>query len=387
MKAFLLLFCSLPLLAGCREASADEDDSAKAETTTASASSEEPQDVFEHYDEANPGASLAALEAGDSASTLKFDRTEFDLGKIRQDGHFPVEFPFVVEGEDSVTITALQPSCGCTEPRLEVDGEIVTLGDEITPGTHGKVIAQFNSQSFKGPKSSNITVLSNAKNHRAVVKLKAFIQTLFEVTPLQVRFGNLTQGEAASADVKVLALEPFEIEEWEKLPPGIEVEEINEPEPVLDGAGQIRWYRVSVSPEAGTGMLYGSCVANTSLGQKLEIFVSGQVAGKVRFLPDHRVSFGLIREGASAVRSVRVLATQPSYDVPEPKVTIEKNDEEYFSAELREYPNQTGHEVRVSLSDTAPVGRHEAVLKIEFEGELAKESREMPITVIVKAQQ
>jgi hypothetical protein len=107
---------------------------------------------------------------------IQFDGREYDFGKAAA-GEF-VKHVFLVTntGTDTLEISKVHPSCGCT-----------TTGEwsrKIAPGQSGTIPIQFNSTHYNGSVTKTIDVTSNAKNQpNATLILKGVVWKPIDIAP------------------------------------------------------------------------------------------------------------------------------------------------------------------------------------------------------------
>lgn len=98
--------------------------------------------------------------------------------------------------QEEVHIAAVRSSCGCTSPSLTKD----TLQTHET----GAVVATFNTDSFIGQKSANITVVFDRPYYAEVqLKVSGYIRTDITFDPPEVDFGELKPGQTDSRTVTI----------------------------------------------------------------------------------------------------------------------------------------------------------------------------------------
>ena len=110
---------------------------------------------------------------------IKFDDTEFDFGSIVKGSSVPHSFWFTNEGTDTLIITKVKPTCGCTI----ASGE----GLVVPPGGKASIDVVFNSSRFNG----KITKSDYSVN----VKFECLIP-LKNAEQLEAKFNELSKGEA-----------------------------------------------------------------------------------------------------------------------------------------------------------------------------------------------
>ena len=96
---------------------------------------------------------------------IKFDKTEYDLGKIAP-GPNTFEFVFTNTGEEPLILTNVQPGCGCTKADWPKE--------PIKKGQKGIIKTTYNATT--GVISKSIAVTSNAKTATVGLTFKAVVE-------------------------------------------------------------------------------------------------------------------------------------------------------------------------------------------------------------------
>lgn len=142
--------------------------------------------------------------AGTTATTARADQwglklfgeTNHHFGTVSRNAK--TEHAFVIENcfEEEVHIASVRSSCGCTNA--------VLTKKTLKSWEKGEVIAQFNTRSFIGSKSAEITVVID-RPYYAEVKLivGGTIRSDIVVEPGEVRFGDVELGVKKVVDLKI----------------------------------------------------------------------------------------------------------------------------------------------------------------------------------------
>ena len=86
------------------------------------------------------------------AEVLVLKENAFDFGKIQQGRPVTHEFFFSNTGSDSLKLTDVRASCGCTTP--------VWKRDPVAPGATSKITVGYNAYN-EGPFEKTVTILYN----------------------------------------------------------------------------------------------------------------------------------------------------------------------------------------------------------------------------------
>lgn len=111
----------------------------------------------------NSGNKGKAELSTNKAATIKWDKTEYDFGNIKQDNPQKVEYVFENTGDKPVIITKAEASCGCT--KLTYDQK------PIMPGQKGTISTVFDAKEL-GLFQKSITVFMNLDAPNDVYELK-----------------------------------------------------------------------------------------------------------------------------------------------------------------------------------------------------------------------
>ena len=106
-----------------------------------------------------------AQEAEDLKPEFKFKTETINYGKIISGADGVRVFEFTNVGKSPLIISRVQASCGCTVPKKP--------NYPIMPGEEGKIEVAYDTKRLGGF-SKAITIFSNAKNERKMVKIKGY---------------------------------------------------------------------------------------------------------------------------------------------------------------------------------------------------------------------
>lgn len=94
--------------------------------------------------------------------TIQFQTKVYDYGTIKeQDGPQKGVFTFTNIGNDTLLLTSVRPSCGCTASNY--------TKDPILPGASGTIEATYNPAGRPGPFNKAITVTTNDPDNASIV--------------------------------------------------------------------------------------------------------------------------------------------------------------------------------------------------------------------------
>ena len=95
--------------------------------------------------------------AQSSGPAITWEKSVYDFGDVVQGDKVEHTFKFKNAGNESLIITNVQVTCGCTTPKG-------WARDPIAPGQSGEITVAFNSLGKFGKQNKVVTVVSNAVN-------------------------------------------------------------------------------------------------------------------------------------------------------------------------------------------------------------------------------
>jgi len=101
-----------------------------------------------------------------NAPVFQFKEETFDFGNIPQNVAAPHVFVFTNVGKSPLVISAVDKSCGCTQPSFDPA--------PVLPGRSGSVTATYNAAA-PGAFTKSITVHSNASEPTKVLFIKGMV--------------------------------------------------------------------------------------------------------------------------------------------------------------------------------------------------------------------
>ena len=111
----------------------------------------------------------SAEKPSDKLAVIKFDKTEFDFGKILQGEVVSYTFHFTNVGNVPLIITSVDKSCGCTASDYP--------HDPIDPGKSGDIKITYDSKGHHGFQSKTLVVSANTMPSQNTLRIKAEVRT------------------------------------------------------------------------------------------------------------------------------------------------------------------------------------------------------------------
>lgn len=116
--------------------------------------------------EAQPVAE--ADQAMGPSTTIEFEESEWDFGKITDGDKVQHNFQFTNTGSEPLTIKNAKGSCGCTVPEWP--------REPIAPGESGEIKVEFNSKKKPGKQTKRVTITANTEPPQSYLTIKADVQ-------------------------------------------------------------------------------------------------------------------------------------------------------------------------------------------------------------------
>ena len=98
---------------------------------------------------------------------ISFNQPRHDFGYVSEGTKAKHIFEFTNSGNDTLVISRVQPSCGCTSPNWSKE--------PVLPGQTGKIEVIYNSKNRLGEFTKSIKVYSNASNETSPLKITGVV--------------------------------------------------------------------------------------------------------------------------------------------------------------------------------------------------------------------
>jgi len=128
-------------------------------------------------DQATPATAPATNAPPAGGPKIQFDQAVYDFGKVRAGEPVKHTFVFTNVGTETLFLTNVQPSCGCTTAS--------EWSRQVEPGKTGTIPIQFNSANYGGSVLKTVTVTSNDKGQPSVgLQVKGTVWKPIDVNPM-----------------------------------------------------------------------------------------------------------------------------------------------------------------------------------------------------------
>jgi hypothetical protein len=140
----------------------------------------------------------------------------FDVGVVPRGEIVEQRFEIVNEGDSTLAITEVKPTCGCT---------VVDYDRTIAPGATGAVVATLNTKGLSGPVAKSIRVYTDdRRNPELKLVIKADVRAYVESEPGYARF-LAVRGQGGETVVQTL---------YSEEPGELVVDNVSSPFPFID---------------------------------------------------------------------------------------------------------------------------------------------------------
>ncbi|WP_431166061.1 DUF1573 domain-containing protein [Tenacibaculum halocynthiae] len=112
---------------------------------------------------------ICLLSVTSTAQEFKFEKETINYGKIAQGSEGTRTFEFTNIGDAPLIIKEIKSTCGCAVPKKPEK--------PIMPGKKGQIEVSYDTNR-PGSFSKAVTIYSNAKNKRTMIKIKGFVSKL-----------------------------------------------------------------------------------------------------------------------------------------------------------------------------------------------------------------
>ena len=239
-----------------------------------------------------------AKEIAVGGPRIEVAKPDHDFGTIPQ--HTTVEhtFKFCNTGDETLKITNVRSSCGCTVAKAD---------KEIPPGECGEVKLTFNSQNFTKTVRKTVTLQTNDPENKTV-KLTITANVLADIvcTPLTVDFKRFDRGDKPESTVRVFSPtgKKFSIVDAKPTQDYIQAEVVEPEEGSHDYA-----VKISIAGTPPVGAFRGSVNISIDLDKKrnLPVTVKGYVRSRTDIIP-RKLFFGIVAAGQSPKRDILIRA-------------------------------------------------------------------------------
>jgi hypothetical protein len=303
-------------------------------------------------------ALFSSVAQGQDWARKMFTESSHDFGTVARGAKVEYRFKFTNPYVESVHVSSVSSSCGCTTPTAPTA--------EIKTHETGEIVAAFNTRStYLGNHSATLTVQFD-KPFAAIVQLNVWgdIRSDLSVQPESVELGTIDQGQEVERKLTVThnGSSDWKILDVRSVNTNYEVE-------VKNGAhngGQVSYdLLVHLKKDAPPGYVKDQLilVTNDQRVTQFPIEVEGLVKAELSASPQS-ITFGVVEAGKTAKSQTIVVRGRRPF-----KVTGVQCDDESFTFK----PQDASSTVQlITVSFTAPDKPGKIAKKVRIETDLGK---------------
>lgn len=233
-----------------------------------------------------------------------FPIRKHDFGIVAVAAKTEFSFPIENTSDRPIHIRTVRASCGCTTPTVD--------SNTIAPGQTSYLHARFNTDTFKGKRGANLTVVIDRPIYTEVrLRVDGFIRSDLVFHPGAVEFKRTSSGSPVTQTVKVFyaGRKNWHINKIES-PQSWLVADIKE---LSRRRGRINYeVTVTIDNAAPTGFFQDELVLFTddSGMPRVPLRVTGEITAPLTISPGI-ISLGTVRAGTPTSKKIVVLGQRP----------------------------------------------------------------------------
>ena len=230
--------------------------------------------------------------------------TSHDFGTVARGAKVEHRFVFTNLYKETLHITEVRSSCGCTKP--------VVTKREVKSRESAEIIAVYNTTSFLGSRSAVITVtFGDPFPAQLQLRVKGYIRSDVVLAPGKVNFGRVAKGKPSEQRITVsyAGRETWEIVDVRTANTNLEAE-LHE---THRGGGRVEYQLlIRLLGEAPVGFLNDqlAIITNDTRLSRIPLDVEGKVEAEVTVSPSPLV-FGTLKPGEKVTKKIVVRAQRP----------------------------------------------------------------------------
>jgi hypothetical protein len=306
-------------------------------------------------------AATAAVTIAADGPKLVVPEKIKDMGKVAQGEVLNVDFAVVNEGDETLEIKAVRPTCGCT---------VADFDREIEPGKTGYIKAKLDTQDFSGPISKSILVMTNdPQDPTRTLVIKTEVHPYVQVLPRALVRFNAVQHEPMEQKITVVAdedVKDFKVNSVKSSVPFLLASVRPVPADQMLAGKSPQQYEVSLSlkenPPVGPVNTVLEIETNHPKAKTVPVKVFGVVRALLHVTPS-QIQFGSIEAKKQPGRNVIVVNNRTGG--VEIKVTGAAVNDPAFNAEVVPIEKGRRYQVTVTVKPDASAGPRDAVLTLK----------------------
>ncbi len=306
-------------------------------------------------------AAISTVASAADGPKMKVTESIRDMGKVAQGEVLDVDFAIVNEGDETLEIKAVRPTCGCT---------VAEFDREIAPGETGYIKSKLDTRDFSGPISKSILVMTNdPQDPTTTLVIKTEVHPFVQVLPRALVRFNAVQHEAMEQKITIVADEEkkdFKVTGVKSSVPFLLATVNPVPEDRLLAGKSSQQYEVVLTmkddPPVGPVNAVVEVETNHPKAKTVPVKVFGVVRALLHVTPS-QIQFGSVEAKKQPGRNV-IVVNNRSGKTPI-KVTAATVDDAAFAAEVVTIERGRRYQVTVTIKGDADAGPRDATLTLK----------------------
>ena len=302
---------------------------------------------------------VAAQDPSEGGPRMVVPEKVIDIGQVAQGELAEVVFKIRNEGDATLNINAVRPTCSCTVSEYD---------KEIKAGKSGSITAKLDTRDFSGPISKSILVMTSDPITAAVTLIiKADVKPYVEILPRPLLRFNTLQKEGASEKLTVVSLDSqknFKVLKAESSSSFLtsEIRKLSGADLVKGHPEQQYEITVTVGDDAPIGPLQDELIIHTNheKAKQIRVKVYGVVRPVLQIEPA-QLQFGPVQASAGPGRHLIVVNRRPSAPI---EITSAVIDDPAFDVSVATVAEGKRYQVTVMVKKDAEKGSHDAKLTL-----------------------
>jgi hypothetical protein len=306
-------------------------------------------------------ATTAAVTVAADGPKLVVPEKIRNMGKVAQGDVLNVDFAIVNEGDETLEIKAVRPTCGCT---------VADFDREIAPGQTGYIKAKLDTRDFSGPISKSILVMTNdPQDPTRTLVIKTEVHPYVQVLPRALVRFNAVQHEPMEQKITVVADEEekdFKVNAVKSSVPFLLASVRPVPADQLLAGKSPQQYEITLTmkknPPVGPVNTVLEIETNHPKAKMVPVKVFGVVRALLHVTPS-QIQFGTVEAKKQPGRNVIVINNRSAGVAV--TVTDAAVNDPAFRAEVVPIEKGRRYQVTITVDPNASAGPRDAVLTLK----------------------
>jgi len=305
-------------------------------------------------------ATAAVMDAADGPKLVVPEKVK-DMGRVAQGDVLNVDFAVVNEGDETLEIKAVRPTCGCT---------VADFDREIAPGKTGYIKAKLDTRDFSGPISKSILIMTNdPQDPTRTLVIKTEVHPYVQVLPRALVRFNAVQHEPMEQIITVVAdedVKDFKVKSVKSSVPFLLTSIRPVPADQMMAGKSAKQYEIALTlkenPPVGPVNTLLEIETNHPKAKTVPVKVFGVVRALLHVTPS-QIQFGSIEAKKQPSRNV-IVVNNRSGGV-QVKVTGATVNDPAFKTEVVPIEKGRRYQVTVTVNPESSTGPRDAVLTLK----------------------